>query len=99
MCVAKDINLSTDLLQDQSITTSQLIEYVSIHPEFYEEIAAVLYLDPLVGLGVEPDKNDETERTDDLEVSLAVVNKSLGLDMVLEGNNHLEIAHSTAVTL
>lgn len=100
-CVAKNINLSADLLQDQSVTTSQLVEYFGEHPEFYEEIATIINSDPLVDLGVETDRDGkEAEATDDLEVPLTtVIKESLGLDVALESDHGLGIALSTSITL
>ena len=100
MCVAKDINLGADLLQDQSITSSQLMEYFDTHLEFREEITTAINSDPLQDFGVEPERDDEVGVSDDSEVPLAVViEKSLGLDVALETDNHFGIAHGTAITL
>ena len=101
-CVAKNINLGPDLLQDQVITTSQLVEYFGTHPEFHEKVAAVLNSDPLADLGVETDKNDDEapEITDDSEVLLTtVIKQSFGLDVALESDNNLGVAPSTSIIL
>ena len=43
MCIAKDINPRADLLQDQSITSSQLMEYFGTLKKLRQQLILIHY--------------------------------------------------------
>lgn len=97
-CVAKDINLGLDLLNNQFTITGQLIKYLDKHPELRDEISAKINLNPSQ-LKEKPNVTitNKEEVIEDSEVLLTVIiNRSLGLDIVVESNQGIEIAGDTS---